>query len=467
MTAATAPLDQTIARDWRGEVAAMAALAGPIVLTQLTQMGIVLTDMAIIGRLGSEALASAALVGAVFGAFMFFAMGLLVPTSSLASQALGEQDYDRLARVIRQGLLLAIGFSLLAAFALGYIEPLMLLLGQDPAIAAKAAEYMSALRWTILPLMVAQVLRNFLSVLGQPKWSLVFMVGAFLLNLVLDLALILGMFGAPRLEVFGAGLASFLGTAITAVLFWIFCAFKQPFAGYWRRGGAWWPDWSMLSRQLRLGLPIGIAHLSEVGMFAIAVIIIGWYGSAQLAAHQIAINIASMTFMVPFGLAQAATVRVGHAFGRRDAESARRSGWTAVSLAVGFMALMGLVFWLTPRALVGLFLDLDAADTPAVIAHAASFLAVAAIFQIADGAQVVGAAALRGMNDTKVPMVFSLFGYWACGLGLSLVLGVALDLEGVGVWFGLAAGLTAVAAAMLLRFRTQVARSIPVTLPRV
>jgi MATE family multidrug resistance protein len=217
-------------------------------------------------------------------------------------------------------------------------------------------------------------------------------------------------------------------------------------------GRFWRPDWRRFREVWKLGLPIAATLTLEVGVFNAAVFLMGIIGTASLAAHQIAIQIAALSFMVPMGLAQAVTVRVGRAYGRRDPVGIARAGWTSFVMGVSFMSFMALLMWAMPYQLVSIFLDTEDPRNAAVIPLAVAFLGIAAIFQIADGAQAVGAGMLRGLHDTTVPMIFALFGYWVIGMGTAVALGFGLGWQGVGIWAGLAAGLASVAMMMLWRW---------------
>jgi len=226
----------------------------------------------------------------------------------------------------------------------------------------------------------------------------------------------------------------------------------RRFRRYRLFGRFWRADWPRFRALWHLGLPIGATLVFEVAVFNAATFLMGLIGAASLAAHSIAIQIASLTFMVPLGLAQAATVRIGRAHGARDAEGIRRAGWTAYIMGVGFMVLMALAMILAPRALVGIFLDLEVPANAPVIELAVSFLAVAALFQVMDGGQAVAAGMLRGLHDTRVPMIYAGLGYWCVGLLLGVVLAFWFGLAGIGLWIGLATGLTVVALLLLGRW---------------
>jgi MATE family multidrug resistance protein len=308
--------------------------------------------------------------------------------------------------------------------------------------------------WALLPAFLYLVLRNFLAALERPGWSLVVAVGAVVVNAAVNSALIFGVeaVGLPPLGLAGAG----IGSSVTVTLEFTALAFivgrHRLFRRYHLFGRFWRSDWARFRELWRLGAPIAATLTLEVGVFNAAVFLMGLIGTASLAAHQIAIQIASLSFMVPMGLAQAVTVRVGHALGRGDPVAIARSGWTSFVLATGFMTLMALLMWALPRQLTGIFIDLTDPANAEVVALAVSFLGMAALFQIVDGAQAVGAGMLRGLHDTTMPMAYALFGYWVAGMGTAVTLGFVLGWGGVGIWAGLAAGLAVVSVLMLYRW---------------
>ena len=298
------------------------------------------------------------------------------------------------------------------------------------------------------------MLRNFLAALERPGWPLAVAVGAVIMNLVVNIALIFGVpqIGLPALGLPGAGIGSSITVTVEFAVLALIVVRHRKFRRYHLFGRFWRPDWPRLREVWRLGLPIAVTLTLEVGVFNAAVFLMGLIGTASLAAHQIAIQIASLSFMVPMGLAQAVTVRVGLAYGARDPDGIARAGWVSFILATCFMALMALLMWVMPHHLVGIFLDPADPANAAVIPLAVAFLGIAAWFQIVDGAQAVGAGMLRGLHDTKVPMAFALFGYWVAGMGTAVGLGFGLGWGGVGIWTGLAAGLAVVALLMLARW---------------
>ena len=454
---------------WRAESRAMLLLAAPVALGQLLQMGMNLTDMLVIGRLGKEALAAAALAQGLWVFFWFFGMGLATVTAPLLAQAQGEGDTAGQARVLRQGLVLNLLIGLGIVAILGWSELLLLWLGQAPDLAREAGHYLQALRWAIPPLLLMTVCRNLFVTYQKANLSLAFTSGAFVLNLGLDIVLVfggqvIGLSVIPAFGLIGAGIATAAGCWLMVAAMLIYIVTKAPFRAVWAQGGRWWPDAALWRKMLVLGLPISVTMVMEVGLFAIAGMLMGWLGTDPLAAHQIAILIASVTFMVPWGISQAATVRIAAAVGRGDAEAAAQAGWVAQAMGLVFMGAMALVLWLMPHPFVRQFLDAEAAANVAVLDLAVTYLAIAALFQLFDGMQVIGVASLRGLSDTKVPMFFAIFGYWGVGLTTSYLLGFVAHWKGVGVWIGLATGLAVVAFLMVWRFRALTAgrgRAIP------
>jgi MATE family multidrug resistance protein len=325
--------------------------------------------------------------------------------------------------------------------------------GQPAETLPHAEAYMSTLMWTLPPAIAFAVIRNFVSALGRPTPALWVMLAGVPLNALLDYGLIFGHFGLPRLELVGAGLAT---TTINVAMFFALTAiavYRAPFRRYAILSRFWRPDWRQFREIFRIGLPIAGTSLLEAGFFIGAVFLVGQFGTAVIAAHIIAMQLPHVTFMVPLGLAQAATVRVGQAVGRRDVAGAYRAGWVAFGLTLGFMGLMTVVALTLPETLASIFLDEARRDSAAVLAPAVSFLFFAAFFQIADGLQAVAAGALRGLNDTAVPMVIAALSYWGVGLSVGIGLAFGAGMGGAGLWLGFVAGLTCAAILLTERFR--------------
>jgi MATE family multidrug resistance protein len=439
--------------DWRMEARAMLALAWPLILANLTTQVIQATDAVLLGRLGALELASAALALGLTFALTLFAFGILTASAPLMASALGARSnaVRDVRRTFRQAMWAAILMTVPIMAVLAFAEPIIVALGQERRLARGAASFLAGYMWTLPPWMAFQVMRNFLSALERPGWVLAISAAGIVVNALAGYGLIFGAFGLPAWGLFGGGLASAITWALMAIALAAVIVSDRQFRRFHLFGRFWRADWARFRAVFRLGLPIGLAMGFEGAVFSAAAYLMGLIGASSVAAHQVALQIAATTFMVPLGLAQAATVRVGLAYGRRDRDGVTRAGWTALAMGVAFMAAMALLMWVFPRPLVTLFFA-DTAANAGVIALAVSFLAVAALFQMVDGAQVVGAGMLRGLHDTRVPMMFALVGYWVVGIGTGLALGFGLDWRGVGIWAGLAVGLAFVAVLMIRRW---------------
>jgi MATE family multidrug resistance protein len=439
---------------WRSEARATLVLAGPLVLTNLAQAAIGATDVLLLGRTGAHALAAAALGTNLLMALLILGMGLMSAASPMIARELGRNAHAvrEVRRTVRQAMWAAVAFVCPCWLLLWHSEAVFRAFGQDPALARDAAQFVHAMMWGLLPALWYIVLRAFVSALEQPAWALAVAIFAVLFNALANSVLIFGGFGVPALGLLGAGIGSAIANTVMFIGLAIVVARHPRFRRYRVFGRFWVADWSRFAAVWRLGLPIGITLFLEVTIFSAAVFLMGLIGEAALAAHAIAIQIASLTFMVPLGIAQAVTVRVGLAHGRGDTIGVTRAGWTAFALGVGFMACMALMMLVVPQTLVGLFIDTHAPANAAVVRLAISFLAVGALFQIADGAQVVSAGMLRGLHDTTLPMIFAALGYWVIGLPAGAVLAFWMGLGGVGIWIGLAIGLVVVALLLLGRW---------------
>ena len=441
-------------RAWRHEIAATGRLALPIVATQLAQVSIMTVDVLLLGWLGAEALAAGAVGWNLFFMVMVSGFGVCMATAPMMAQAIGRgRGHLRdVRRSMRQGFWAAGLVTLLGMLLLAQAEPILHLLRQDPELIAAASDYVAVLSWGLLPALWFMVLRQFVAVLQRPRAALVVQVVAFAVNAVGNYGLIFGHLGMPALGIVGSGLASTIANWLAFLALLGFVLLDRRMRRYRLLGRFWRADWQRLRELVRIGLPVSGVLLLEVAVFSAAVYVLGVIGTAQLAAHQIAIQCAAVTFMVPFGLAQAATVRVGIAAGAGDREAVRRAGWTAFLLGLAFMGTMAISLWLLRWPIVGLFLDLAVPANLVVAAFAVEFLAIAAIFQVFDGAQTIAMGALRGLKDTRVPMAIAAFGYWGLGFTIGCVAAFQFGLGGVGVWIGLAIGLAAVALLATGRF---------------
>jgi len=440
-------------RAWRDELRATLALAWPLILANLTQQAIQATDVLLMGRLGATQLAAATLALNLTFTFNLLMLGLLIASSPMMATALGQRfnAVRDVRRTFRAGLWL-LAFMLPPYWlVLWHVGTFMRVFGESAELADQGQSFLRAYMWCTAPWLIFQLLRNFVSALERPRIVLWLSLGGILLNALLSWSLIFGHFGLPALGLAGGGLGSTLTWLMLCAALFIVSQSDRQFRRFHLFGHWWRFDRQRTAAMIRLGWPIGVTMALEMGVFALAAYFMGWIGAPAVAAHAVALQLAALTFMVPLGLGQAATVRVGLALGRRDEAGIARAGWTAWVMGVAFMGTMALVMWSMPRTLVTLFLK----DVPAnaeTIALAVSFLTVAAAFQLVDGAQVIGAGMLRGLHDTRWPLLFALVGYWVVGLGIGVWLAFGRDWKGVGIWVGLASGLAAVAALMLARW---------------
>jgi len=438
---------------WLREARETIGLAAPLVLMQLSQIAMMTIDILMIGQLGKDALAGAALGGSLIFLGFVAGMGLIMAVAPLAAQAYGAGDSTQVRRVTRQGLWVTLLITLPSIFLLLKVEPVLRWLDQPDVAIRGAEEYLSTIAWG-LPLMVGFiVLRSFGASVNRPRPGLWIMLAGIPLNALLDYALIFGNFGAPRLELAGAGLATTIIQTVMFLALLVWSVLGVGLRDYDILARFWRPDWVIFRKIFVIGLPIAGIYLLEMGVFAFAVVMMGWINATAIAAHQIAIQVASVTFMVPMGIGQAATVRVGQALGRKDPAGIRRAGYVSLALGIVFMTTMSLLIALFPDWLAGLYLDESKPGSPEVLVLAATLLYVAAAFQIVDGMQAIGAGALRGLNDTRIPMIAAGVGYWIIGFGFAWTLGFAVGWGAVGIWIGLALGLAATAFFFAVRFR--------------
>ncbi len=437
---------------WHSDILPTLSLGLPLAGAQLAQMAINTTDVLMIGRLGAEELAASVLAFNFFMLLWFFGMGILQAVIPLAAKARGQKKPRDLRRAVRMGFWVSVLYCLPVWGLLFFTEHLLLAFGQDPHLAELAGIYMRLLQWTMLPALLIMAVRGFLTVMEKTQVVLWATIGGAIVNAVLDYLLIFGHFGFPRLELVGAGIASVFSASTTFLFLLAYALVHPKLRRYYILGRIWRSDWPVFFQIVRLGAPIGLTIVAEGSLFTASAIMIGWLGTIPLAAHGIALQIASLTFMVPVGLSVAAMTRVSLAAGRDDKAGIGRAGWTSLGVTTAFMGFFAILFWTIPETLIGFYLDLDDPESMVVMGYGVSFLLVAALFQLADGGQIIGVNNLRGLGDTTVPLFYALFGYWVIGITLSLGLGFGLGWGGVGVWCGLAGGLASVALLANVRF---------------
>jgi len=437
---------------WRAEMTETVKLATPIALTQLGQIAMMTTDLMLLGRLGAEIVAAAALAHTVLFAAFTVGMGLVAAVAPLAAQAFGARDPRGVRRALRVGM----WASVLAGVPLTALQfwgtDILQALGQTPENAELAGRYLLGLGWCLIPAWVFMAIRGFMGAVNRPEPALWITLVAIPSNLVLAWSLIYGELGLPRLDLLGAGIATTIVNIIMCIVALVICVTRAPFKKYHVLGRFWRFDGPIFRKLLVVGLPISGAYLLEFGVFAAAALLMGTISTTALAAHQIALQIAAVLFMVPFGISIAATVRVGHAVGRRDAAATRRAGFAALMLGASFMVVMTGFVALGRDVLPVLFLGSQTPETAATFELTALLLLVGMFFFIADGLQTVAAGALRGLNDTRVPLLFATFSFWVIGFTACWWLGFRADLGAVGVWIGLTIGIVVYAVLLVTRF---------------
>lgn len=439
----------------RGEARRIVGLAGAIVLSQLGVVGMTTTDTLMVGRLGPEALAAVGVGSAVHFFVLVVCMGLVLGTGPLISQAFGAGRRDECRALLVQGVWIALAASIPVVWVSLVGERITLLLGQAPEVAAVAGAYMRTLAPGAPAWMLFMAFRQYLEGMGRPTPPTAITLFGLAANALADWLFIYGWDGiVPAFGAVGAGWATTAVRGAMLVAAVIYLA-RRPDLWPARRGDRLAPRPALLRRIFAVGAPIGGQLGLEVGLFSFgAAVMMGWLGAVHLAAHQIAMNLASTTFMVALGTSLAGQIRVGHHIGARRPSAARRSALATYVLAVGFMALCGLVFVALPSMLVGLY----TAD-PGVLRIGVTLLLFAAAFQVFDGAQVAGLCILRGAADTGVPMLFAGFGYWGVGLPAAYLLGFHTGLGAAGIWTGFTLALAVVAVLLALRVRRVIWRA--------
>lgn len=441
-----------VATGWAAELRATFLLAWPLVIAQVAQNALFTTDVIMMGWLGPEYLAAGTLATSFFTPFLLLGGGIVSAVAPLAAQALGARQIKNVRRTVRQGFWAAIVVALLLFPLIWQIEHILLAAGQEPELATMAAQYMQIAVLVLFPGLGLFAIRSFLSALGSTQIILYVTIAGVFVNAGANYALIFGNFGFPRLELQGAAIATVVTNLIMFGLLLAYTLTHRKYRRFHILVRFWKPDWLRFREIFRIGTPIGLTLMAEVGMFAIAAIFMGWHGTDALAAHAVALQCASFAFMVPLGLSMAATVRVGLAFGAGSDNGIAQAGWVAMIIGTGFMVITCVLFLTMPQVFTRLFLDPADPGNLAALAMATTFLGVAGLFQIVDGAQVVAVHVLRGLNDTKIPMFIALFGYWGVGMPVAWFLGSPDRLAGIGIWLGLAAGLAFCAVVLTARF---------------
>ncbi|SDJ94703.1 multidrug resistance protein, MATE family [Catalinimonas alkaloidigena] len=422
-------------------------LAYPVVLSQLGHILVGVADSAMVGQLGAAPLAAVSLGNSLFSIVLVMGIGLSFGLTPLVAAADGRKDVAENGRLLRHGNVLLTGAGLVLCGLLWFAVPGLHFLRQPEAVVALTIPYLRVLLFSLIPLMAFQALRQFAEGLSFTRQAMYISVSANLVNILGNWLLINGHWGLPALGLYGAGLSTLFSRILMALGMAVYIFYSRRFAPY--RQHQHWSRFSgpVFREILRLGIPISLQMVFEISAFSVAALMVGWLGTYELAAHQIAISLAAVTYMMASGISTAATIRVGNQWGLRNGPELRGVGLSAFVMVILFMASMAAVFILGRDVLTSLY-------TPdrQVVDIAVQLLIIAAFFQLSDGVQVVALGALRGMSDVRVPTLITLLAYWVIGLPVGYVLGMGLDLGVSGIWYGLLTGLTVAAILLTLRF---------------
>ena len=432
----------------------MLRLAVPLAAANLLQMAVYAVDVIFVARLGQAALAASSLAVSLFGLLAWSLSAMTGAVSALISAEMGARRHALRAvrHSTRMALWLAVITGALAMVICARGEAILLLTGQTPQIAHLAGTFMNVLLWAMVPMLIDNVLRTVVSALGRPVFATAITALAIAVNAVGNYALVFGHWGLPALGLPGSALSNIITAVLTGLAYAGVIVSDRRLRRYYLFGHLWRPDWQRLREITAIGGPIFLQVLAEAGLFGAAAFLMGRIGEAELAAHAVALQIAAFTFQIPMGIGQAATIRVGYHYGAGDAGAVGRAGWLALGIGLGIAMFSSSLMLFAPRLLLSAYIDVEAVGRIGMVALAVRYLGVAAAFQLVDAAQAILAGALRGLQDTRVPMAIALLGYWLPGFGVSAWLGLSTPLGGFGVWIGLAIGLAVVSLMLLWRW---------------
>lgn len=434
------------------EIRASLRLGIPLAAAQLAQSLTTFVDTIMMGLLGSKTIAAGALGAVTFTILLIVSSAIVAAVSPLVAEAYGANQTKMVECVVRQGLCLAIIMGIPITLIIFHSKSLLLFLGQDASTVELTEEYLQAIAYGFLPAVAFAVLRNFVSGVSQPRPIMVIVICGTFINIVASYVLMFGKLGLPALGLAGIAWGSTLSFWSMLIAIIIYIKSETTLQKYDVFRNLHQFNRQVFSELLHIGLPIGILAAVETGLFTVTTFLMGSLGTVALAAHQIALQTASTTFTIALGMSFATTVRVGQEVGQKNVKASRLAGYVSISIAGLFMALMGILFWLIPGRIVSLYLDINNPANTAVVTEAKSLLKVAAFFQLADGIQVTALGALRGLKDTRIPVLIGIFAYWCIGLTTGYLLGLKLGFGGVGLWWGLAIGLAISSVVLTWRF---------------
>lgn len=422
-------------------------LAYPVMLSMLGQVMTGVADSVMVGWTGALPLAASSLANVFYNIPLFFGVGVSYAITPLVAQAEGGNDTSKIIAVLKNGSLI----NLLTGFALVMfifaIEPFLFYIGQPEEVVTLALPYLSIIIVSIIPTMIFQTYRQFAEGLQRTRVAMIIVIGSNLLNVALNYVLIFGYYGFPELGLNGAGWATLISKVVMAISMMAYVYFGSKYKPYRLGFSIGGYSRKLISKMLHIGVPSGSQYIFEAGAFGFSAIMMGWIGTTALAAHQIAINLATISYMTTSGLGAAATIRVGNFLGQRDKKNLRASAFAMIWMATGIMMLWALLFIFGKEFLPALYINDEK-----VIQLTATLMIIAAFFQLSDGIQVVTAGALRGLQDVKIPSLLIFIAYWIIALPLGYVLAFVLDWAAIGIWIGLLIGLTITASAMVIRF---------------
>ncbi|MFT4701981.1 MAG: MATE family multidrug resistance protein [Yoonia sp.] len=447
---------QAIATTNSEHARAVMKLGMPLILSNLAQFAIHITDTVMLGWYSVTALAASTIAGTFFFLTFIVGSGFAQAVTPVVAAAAEAGDDQQVRRATRMALWLSIIYGGVIMIPFIWTEAILIAIGQDAQVAAEAQIYLHIVAFQMIPALLVMTFKSFLAALEKTAIILWSTIGTAILNGFLNYALIFGNWGAPEMGIKGAAIASLTMTCLNVAILLTYALWKTPQFKLLQNVFA--PDTEIMKRVFALGWPIGLTSLAEGGLFAASAVMIGWLGPLPLAAHGIAIQLASLTFMVHIGFSQAATVRAGRALGRRDEESLRRGGKVAITLSAVFAFVTMFVFFLIPEPLILAFIDPDEPAKIELLKIGVALLACAGLFQVVDALQVMALGLLRGVQDTQVPMIMATFSYWVIGMPVGYFLAFPMGYDGVGLWLGLVVGLSVASVLLLWRFWTRSVR---------
>ncbi len=442
----------TAASGFSAHARATLALGLPLAGSHLAQMALHVSDVVMVGWYGVVPLAAVVLGASSFFIVYVVGAGFAKAVMPMVAAALARGDEAQVRRDTRMGLWLSILFGIVALPVFWWSGPILRALGQKPEVAAIAQDYLRVIGFGLVPALCVTVLQSYLAAFGRTQVVLVVTLLAVGLNVAVNWALIFGNWGFPELGAQGSAVATISVQVMSLLVLAVYAGMLRDLRRFhlWQR--FWRPDWPAMRLVWRLGVPIGLTGLAEGGMFHASALMMGWIGTVELAAHGIALEVAALTFMLHVGLSSAATIRIARFDGQGDRAGLRQAAAVAVVISLGVAVASVILLLAVPGPIVALFLDLDKPESAAILAYGVVLLAVAALFQLADGMQVMALGLLRGVQDTRVPMGLAAVSYWLIGIPCGYALAFPLGLGGVGLWLGLVAGLVCAAVSLMWRF---------------